>query len=419
MNSKELREKRANLWSRAQEIFDKAKEEKRELTAEENTNVDKLHNDMRSLKEQIDRIERQEELDQELRASQGTLAGEKQSGEARTAEQEAEEWRAAFGEWVRHGMAALTPEQRKIIIRHKTDIKELPAEARALAAGVDTAGGYTVFDAFARRIETGMKAYSGIRNTRATIVRTTSGNDMQMPTSDDTSNKGARLGENKQVSEQDVNFGSKTLRAYMYTSKLIRVSIQFLQDTDIAGIEGWLSDRMAERIGRITGEEFINGTGNNMPEGLANAASLGRQGASQTAITYDDLVDLEHSINPAYRRNAEFLMGDGALKTIKKLKDGEGRPLWVPGVAVREPDTILGYRYAIDMEIPNPAAALKTLYFGDFSKFHIRDVSTMQMMRLTERYADFLQVGFLMFSRHDSMLLDAGTQPIKFFQQAN
>ena len=130
-------------------------------------------------------------------------------------------------------------------------------------------------------------------------------------------------------------------------------------------------------------------------------------------------MDLEHSIDPAYRRQSEFLLSDGLLRELKKLKDGEGRPLWVAGVAVREPDRILGYPYAVCMEIPNPAAGEITAYFGDFSKFHIRDVQAMQLLRLSERYAEFLQVAFLLFTRHDCMLLDAGTHPIKYFKQAN
>ena len=417
--SKELREKRKNLAEQANAILVKAKDAKRDLTAEETTQFDKLHDEIDKLRAQIDRIERQEDLEKELRESQGRLAGGQQgtpggSGST-TPEQEAEERKAAWGEWLRYGMAGLTPEHRQIMAEGRGD---LPKEARALAAGVDTAGGYTVHDDFVPRIETALKAFSGIRNTRATIMRTNSGNDMIMPTSDDTSNKGARLAENTQVTEQDITFGSKTLRAYMYTSKLVRVSIQFLQDSDVAGIEGWLADRLGERIGRITAEEFITGTGANMPEGLSEASTEGHQGASQTAITYNDLVELEHSVDAAYRRQAEFLLGDKALRNLKKLKDGEGRPLWVPGVATREPDRILGYPYAVDMEIPDPAASVKSLYFGDFSKFHIRDVRSMQMLRLTERYADYLQVGFLLFSRHDSMLLDAGTHPIKHFAQS-
>ncbi len=414
MTIKELRERRANLISQAGEILKKAEEAKRDLTAEENTNWEKCHADADKLKEQYERMEKQEDAEKEARASQGTAAGGKQ-GEQKSAEQETEENRKAYGEWLRFGMAGLTPEQRAIMASRQTS---LPAEARAQAIGVDTAGGYTADEYFVKKIETAMLPYAGIRNTRATIIKTASGNDMNMPTSNDTSNSGARLNENSQVTEQDIVFGSKTLRAYMYTSKMVRVSLQFLQDTDIAGIESWLAERLGERVGRITGLEFITGTGNNMPEGLANVSVEGKEAASATVIVYDELVDMEHSVNPAYRRQAEWLMGDGTLKGLKKLKDGEGRPIWVPGIAVREPDTILGYRYAIDLNIPTPASTTKSLYFGDFSKFYIRDVAQMQMLRLAERYADYLQVAFLLFSRHDSILLDAGTNPIKHLKMA-
>jgi len=422
MTIKEMREKRVNLASKAQALLDRAAEESRDLSAEESAQFDSIHEEIDSLKRQIDRLERQNELETELRESQGTAAGAQATAGAtdtdgnRQSQNQEEERAKAFRNWLVGGMGGLTPEQREIMAKRQS---ALPQEARALAAGVDTAGGYTVDDEFVTRIETAMKAYSGIRNTRATIMRTTGGNPMPMPTSDDTSNKGARVGENTQASEQDMSFGSKILKAHMYTSNILRVSIQFLQDTSIANIEAWLAERLGERIGRITAEEFITGTGSDMPEGLATAATLGATGASVDGITYEDFVDLEHSVNPAYRRQAEWLLGDGIVRTAKKLKDGQGRPLWVPGVAVREPDTILGYRYAIDMEIPDPAAEAKTMYFGDFSKFHIRDVKSMQMLRLAERYADYLQVGFLVFSRHDSALLDAGTNPIKYFQHAS
>jgi HK97 family phage major capsid protein len=241
-----------------------------------------------------------------------------------------------------------------------------------------------------------------------------------MPTSDDTDNTGALVGENADVGTiTDLSLGSKALHAYMFTSKPLRVSIQFLQDASITNVEGWIADRLAERISRGLAPYFITGTGNNQPEGLASAGTLGATGASETLVTWDDFVELEHSVDAAYRRQAEYLLGDGILKAAKKLKDGEGRPLWVPGVAIKAPDTINGYPFQVDQEIPTPAADAITMYFGDFSKFYIRDVLGMQMLRLTERYAEYLQVAFLLFSRHDSVLLDAGTHPVKYFQQAS
>ncbi len=413
--TKELREKRANLANQARELLDKASAEKRDLTAEESTQFDKIHTDIDELKRQIDRTEQQQELEAELSRSQGTVAGPAATAEPESGTDTAEARSKACRNWIMHGIAGLSPEEREIMAAQRHD---LPAEARAMAAGIDTAGGYTVADDFVARIETAMKAFAGVRNTRATIVRTAGGNEMPMPTSDDTNNKGERVGENKAVGTQDITMGSKSLRAYMYSSKLLRVSIQFLQDTSISNIEGWLAERLGERIGRKTAEEFITGTGNNMPEGLESSTTEGKQGSTQTSIKYNEFVDMEHSIDPAYRRVSEWLLGDGLVKAAKKLKDGEGRPLWVPGIAVKEPDTILSYPFTVDQEIPNPAASRITGYFGDFSKFHIRDVNSMQMLRLTERYAEYLQVAFLLFSRHDSILLDAGTNPIKHFKQS-
>ena len=134
-----------------------------------------------------------------------------------------------------------------------------------------------------------------------------------------------------------------------------------------------------------------------------------------TSVIYEDLVDLEHSVDPAYRAEAEFMFHDDTLKVLKKLKDADGRPLWLPGVAVREPDTILGYNYVINQDMPIMAANAKSILFGDFSKYMIRDVMDLMLLRLVERYADFAQVGFIAFSRHDGDLLDAGTNPIKHY----
>ncbi len=421
MTAKELREKRANLNEQAKALLQKADGEKRDMTAEEAQQFDTLHSEMDTLKGQIDRIERQEVADRELAQSQGTIVGGRaldsnlDPGAGIVEIDPAAERREAFRGWLTRGMNALAPEQRQAMQAMQAD---LPPEARALAAGIDTAGGYTCPDEFRAQIETAMKAFSGVRQLRVQTLGTATGNDIPMPTSNDTSNEGELVGENTEVSAQDIVFGAKALRAYMFSSKMVRVSYQFLQDTGIAGIEAWLAARLGERIGRITGRLFITGTGNNQPEGLAEGATEGKQGASQTLIKYDDLVDLEHSVDPAYRVQAQWLLGDGTLKNIKKLKDGEGRPLWVPGVAVREPDTILGYGYAVDQAIPTPATTTISAYFGDFSKFLIRDVTNMQLLRLTERYAEYLQVAFLLFSRHDSMVLDAGTAPIKYFKQA-
>lgn len=409
MTAKELREKRANLINQAGELLKRADGESRNLTAEENTQWEKLHAEADQLKVQFERMERQADLEGELRTSAGRISTPQDSSAKPTTEQ----YREAFGNWMRFGMNGVSSEHRSMLAANRGNLEE-----RAAMTVPDSAGGYLVADELVKKIETAMLPYSGIRNTRATIIRTNGGNDLIMPTCNDTSNSGAILAEADAATALDFVFGSKTLHAYTYTSKIIRASIEFLRDTAISGIEEWIAKQLGERIGRATGAHFITGDANSKPEGLAHASTLGVTAADDVDISYTELVDLQHSVNPAYRQVGEWLLADAALKGIKKLKDGEGRPLWVPGVAVREPDTILGHRYAVDMNIPAPATKTIPVYFGDFSKFHIRDVAGMTLLRLTERYAEYLQVGFLMFSRHDSMLLDAGTNPIKHIAMA-
>src|SRR5690606_20919331 len=161
-------------------------------------------------------------------------------------------------------------------------------------------------------------------------------------------------------------------------------------------------------------------TGVGQPTGIVTAATVGANADAAAAITFDELIDLEHSVDPAYRQagRCRFMFHDSTLKAIKKLKDDQNRPLWLPGVAVREPDTVLGYAYSINQQMPVLAAEAKAVLYGDFSRYLIRDVLAVSLSRLTgSKYTEKGQVGFLAFSRHDGNLIDVGG-PVKALQQA-
>lgn len=410
---KELREQRAKLVDEARAILDKAEAEKRDLSKEDEAKWDQCMADADKLKAEIDRLERQMAADSELQERIYQRAGREDTDKGE-AERRTLLEKAAFRNWLKGGMSALTDEQRNYMISR---MGEVPAEARALSVGTTTAGGYTVPQDFREELEKALLAFGGMRSV-ATILRTATGAALPMPTVNDTSNAGAILAENTQVSEQDVTFGQLTLDAYMYTSKLVRVSLQLLQDSAFS-IESFLRDILAERIARITNTHFTTGTGSGQPNGIVTAATLGKTGTTgqTTSVIYNDLVDLEHSIDPSYRRRpgTRWMFADSTLKAIKKLVDGQSRPLWAPGITVGEPDTILGYRYEINQDVAAMAANAKSILFGDFSKYLIRDVLDVQLMRFNERYMDFLQIAFMSYSRHDGDLLDAGTHPVKYY----
>lgn len=310
-----------------------------------------------------------------------------------------------------------TPED----IREWREANEQRAALGTTSGGV---GGYTVPDEMMRQLEVSLLAFGGARQV-ATVLRTDSGAALPIPTVNDTANKGAILTENSAASEQDMTFAQLVLDAYKYSSKYILVSVELLQDSSI-NVAQFLGQALANRIGRITNDHFTTGTGSSQPNGIVTASGLGKTGASgQTAtIIYDDLVDLEHSVDPAYRAGARFMLPDAMLKVIKKIKvpqfsgDTAGYPLWQPGLVVGQPDTILGYPFTINQSMASPTASAKTVVFGALDKYLIRDVRDVTLLRLDERFAEYHQVAFLAFSRHDGDLLDAGTDPVKHYIQA-
>jgi HK97 family phage major capsid protein len=79
---------------------------------------------------------------------------------------------------------------------------------------------------------------------------------------------------------------------------------------------------------------------------------------------------------------------------------------------------IHGYPYVVNQSMTTPATGVKSILFGDFSKYIIRDVRDVVLLRLDERFAEQHSVAFLAFARSDGDLLDAGTDPVKYATQA-
>lgn len=285
-------------------------------------------------------------------------------------------------------------------------------DKRAQSVGTTTAGGFTVPDEFMREVEIALLSYGGMR-ANSTVIRTSSGADMPIPTTNDTGNSGVILAENTEAAEQDVTFGQLVLQAYKYSSKEVRVSIELMQDTSM-DMAAFLGEALGIRLGRITNNHFTVGTGSSQPNGLVTAgATSGVTTASNTAVTRDELVSTMMSVDPSYRTNGKWMFNDTILSYILKLTDSTNQPLWLPGNDGPIGDTILGKPYVVNQDVADGAAA-KAILFGDISKYLIREVTDIQFLQLNERYADFHQVGFLAFLRADGDLLNAGTNPVKY-----
>lgn len=399
-----LRDKRAAVWQEMQNVNDV---KDRALTKAEVERWDQLEKDLNSLTDQIAVGDKEQNLRGHFAEHQRTL-GQPQEPALDTSKADGGDSRdaraAAYRSWVRFGRNGLTADEREALGDPLAVTKELRAQGVATGA----AGGYTVPEGFRARIIETMKAFGNVRQV-AEVIETEAGNTLPWPTNDDTANVGAILAENTQVTEQDVTLGTANLEAYVYTSKLVRVSLQLLQDAGI-DIEGFLSRKLGERISRIQNQHFTTGTGTAQPDGIQTNAAVGKTGAAGqvTTVTYDDLVDLMFSVDEAYQANARWMMRAAALGAVRKLKDASNRPLWEPSLQAGTPDLLLGKPIVANPDMPAPAASVKSILYGDYrAGYVIRDVLGMQLLRLEERYADYLQVGFLAFARADGTQQDA------------
>lgn len=272
-------------------------------------------------------------------------------------------------------------------------------------------------EGFVRSLEVALLQFGAVRQI-SRVVRTANGADLPWPTIDDTSNKGELVTEGGSVAEQEAAASAVVFKAYKMGSKLIKVSAELIQDSafNLAEMLGRIA---GERIGRISEQYYVTGTGSSQPTGIATAAATGTTAAAVGAVTTAELIDLKFSIDPAYEQPTNvFLMNNSTRAAVMKLLDDDSRPIWQPNLQSDTPNLLLGQRVAISPEVATMAASAKAIYYGDFSKFVIRDVAGIRMRRLTERYAENDLEGFVAFLRTDSNELDAGTNPIKVLVNA-
>ncbi len=412
--TQQLREKRANVWEQMKEVMATAEREGRDLSAEERQKYDAAEGELDTLGADLDRAEKHEAREREMSRVDRTgvvpdqrRGGQDDDGDSGTA------YRKAFLNYVRSGIAEMSGDEVRTL---RTGWVENP-EARALGTGTQAAGGFTVPPEFFNRIIEQVQFVAPMRQFAQVIV-TDTGANLPWLTANETAVEGRIIGENTAVVETDTTFGQATIGAYTYSSDMTRVPFQLLQDTGI-DLEGYLARLLGNRVGRVQNRHFTVGTGTGQPEGIVTGSQVAKVGAAGqvTTVTYDDLVDVSDSIDPALAGagNLRWMLSQSVRKTVRKLKDGQGRPLWEPSVQVGVPDTLLGYGIVLNNHVPAPAASAKSILFGDFVEgYLVRDVRGFAVQRLNERYAEFGQVAFLGFARADGRVQN--TAAVKAYQ---
>lgn len=417
MNAQALRDKRAEVAKAMNDLHQVSVKEDRAFTTDEDAKWAEMESDLAKVDGQLKRSDKLADLSAvlptDLRAAPRAIkSGDESTREIEKPEQLNEA--RVFDKFLRAGMGEMTQEERTLMAAKRSGI-----ETRAFSSGTNNTGAYTVPQAFLDQLDIALKAYGGMMQA-SSILRTDTGATMPMPSFNYTNVLATIVGENTAGSlDATTPFNAVNLGAFTYRSPILPVSYEFLQDTAFG--EGFIVDALGQSLARAVNAHATVGTGTGQPRGVVTDAILGKTGTTgqTTSVIFDDLVDLVHSIDPAYRAsNCQFMMADSSLKVVRKIKDTSGRPIFLPGydgLAGAMADTLLGYPIQVNQDVAAMAANAKSILFGRFDKYKLRIVRDVSMLRLTERYADSLQVAFILFMRADGRLLDAGTNPVKYY----
>jgi len=375
----EMRTERGKLVKQARDIVDLCDKEKRSITAEEDKQYEAIMADVDARAKDIAREERQQSAEADLRDHPGKGT----PGDETRDDNTGKELRKQFAGFLRSGNVT-------------------GAELRALQADSDTAGGYLVApQMFVNQIIKFVDDFCFIRG-MATTYQMAKNESLGVPTL--TANPAdadwtAELLTG--AADQSLKFGKRELRPHP-VAKQILVSNKLLRSATI-DIEAFVRDRMGYKFAITHEKAFLTGSGAEQPLGVFTASADGISTArdvatsnTSTAITADGLIEAKYSLKQAYWDKATWIFNRSVLKSIRKLKDGDGQYLWQPGITGGLPDRIIECPYKISEYAPATMTTGKYVgILGDFSYYWVVDALDLQIQRLVELYAATNQTGFV------------------------
>jgi len=398
----ELMQKRAALVTETRRVLDKAEGEDRALNAEETQEYERMEGELDGIESRISRLKDTRERQRAIAASEEGVRFRGEGDPAPESGEQERAYRKAFDRYLRHGLADLETEERKLL---RDGYKDEGEEVRAQESGTTTKGGYAVPQTMDKRLVQALEQAGTIRQ-HATVLETAGGGTITIPKV--TAHGAASwAAESSTIVDVEETFAEASLGAHKAV-KMVKVSIELLEDSGV-DIEAYIASEIGRRIGLLENDAYETGgtAQTTKPNGIVNTATVGVTNASATALTADEFLDLIYSVSRPYRPGARFLVADGIVKAVRKLKDADGQYLWSTGLKEGEPDRLFGYPVEIATAMDGaPAANDLVALFGDLSGYFVRDVAGFRIYRLNERFMDAGHIGFLGWHRTDGDLVD-------------
>ena len=361
----QLVETRLNTWEHSKALLDHAADEKRELSAEEESEWTRMSADLDRLDEQI--TNKRQAIDAAMRADEARAGYEALVTPAET----------------RAAAEAEVPDDDETLLRavlsgeirsYEFKRARVAAEYRDVTTGSTGAPRSTDFY---NQITEAMAAVGPMLQT-STIIETDVVNDLQLPrsTADSTA---AIISEAAGAAESDPTFGAFITLGNYRLGFLTQVSEQML-DSNGVDLVGFLARQSGRALGTKLNSLATVGTGSSQNNGIVTASTAAVTSATGTsgAFTAENLIDLFYAVNSIYRNNsAGWMMRDSSIGAVRKLRAGgsaagNGDFLFQPGMTAATADQLLGFPLYANNDVVAPATSAKSVIFGDLSTYFIR-----------------------------------------------
>ena len=387
---------RANVWEQAKAHLDTVEAEGREFTGEADETWARFNTDLDALDKRIGEVK--DLIDREKVADEARSLGDDLARRGAPADDAVE----------------TDVDRLRKLVNGEVRAVDFRAESRDLSKLSAGAGANVVPTSFHSMLQEHMIDSSAIRQTNVTVLTTESGENLQVPKTAGYSTA-SLIAEAGSITESDPSFGQVTLGAFKYAI-LVQVSSELLTDEGVDVAE-FLARQGGRALGNGSGAHFVAGDGSSKPLGVVPASTLGKTAAGAAAITTDELIDLFYSVIHGYRQNGTWMMADATVALVRKLKGSTNQYLWSPGLISGEVDTLLGRPVVVDVNMPAATTGLKSVVFGDFSAYYIRDVNGVRVERSDDFAFQNDLATFRFILRTDGDLIDT-TGAVKHLIQA-
>ncbi len=374
----ELTEKRAKAWETAKAFLDAKRNADGFVSAEDAATYEKMEADVQNLTAEIERLARQQAIDDKLAQATSTPITMQPNAQMETESAKPFRERAAY----KNAMVdALRTNFRKV-----SDV---------LQEGVDADGGYLVPVEYDNRLIQVLEE-ENIMRALATKITTSGEHKINIAA---TTPAALWVEEGGALTFGDATFDQKFVDSHKL-HVAIKVTEELLYDSAF-DLEKYILTQFGKALANAEEDAFLNGDGKGKPYGVFDTTTGGTKAGNLAAdIKADDIFDLIYKLKRPYRKGASFIMNDKTIAQIRKLKDNNGQYLWQPSLVAGEPDQIAGYKVRTSAYAPENAIS-----FGDYSYYNIADRGARSFKTLNELFAGNGMVGFVAKERVDGLLL--------------